>query len=323
VMLSLLATLIGIIGIFVAGDWDSFRKFVESLRLGYGLGLLYVVLGNLFSIASPILLNRYINRIFTLWQNHILDATDSMASLNDFEDWLNTTCNWRLHFLVTIIAVILLTLSGIFILTPRLGLSLGYGLIASIFVISMFLYAFVYLFLMIILLSARLHGYDLKLFAADPSSSDLISRLSGELGFVIYIVAIYGIIGFISFGLLPGLIDPIVVFVQVFLVWLPITALFILIQTSLSNIIRRVKRKTLNEIQMKVEKLQTSKNFGNQETMDAIKRLMDYHDRVKATRDSALDFRTYLSFFNSLLLPLLAFLIGNLDLVFKLFGIKP
>jgi hypothetical protein len=72
-----------------------------------------------------------------------------------------------------------------------------------------------------------------------------------------------------------------------------------------------------------VEKLQTSKDFGNQETMDAIKRLMDYHDRVKSTRDSALDFRTYLSFINSLLLPLLAFILGNLDLVLKLFGRNP
>ena len=87
--------------------------------------------------------------------------------------------------------------------------------------------------------------------------------------------------------------------------------------------IRRAKWKTLNEIQVKVEKLQTSKNFGNQETMDAVKRLMDYHDRVKATRDSALDFRAYLDFINSLLLPLLAFLLGNLDKVLSLFSTKP
>jgi hypothetical protein len=57
--------------------------------------------------------------------------------------------------------------------------------------------------------------------------------------------------------------------------------------------------------------------------MDAIKRLMDYHDRVKGTRDSALDFRTYLSFINSLLLPLLAFILGNLDLVLNLLARKP
>jgi hypothetical protein len=99
--------------------------------------------------------------------------------------------------------------------------------------------------------------------------------------------------------------------------------MFITNQNSLSKIIRRAKWKALNEIQAKVEKLQVVENFENKETMDAINRLMDYHDRVNATRNSALDFRTYLNFINSLLLPLLAFILGNLDLVLNLFARRP
>jgi len=99
--------------------------------------------------------------------------------------------------------------------------------------------------------------------------------------------------------------------------------MFALNHTSLSSIIRRAKWKTLNEIQVKVEKLQAVENFEDKETMEAINRLMDYHDRVKATRNSALDFGTYLNFINSLLLPLLAFILGNLDLVLNLFTRNP
>jgi hypothetical protein len=121
---------------------------------------------------------------------------------------------------------------------------------------------------------------------------------------------------------LPGLL-PSYGILLVLSYWLALIAIFTLNQTSLSSIIRRAKWKMLNEIQSKVENLQAAENFEEKETMEAINRLMDYHDRVKATRDSALDFRTYLSFFNSLLLPLLAFILGNLDLVLKLFGIKP
>jgi hypothetical protein len=44
-------------------------------------------------------------------------------------------------------------------------------------------------------------------------------------------------------------------------------------------------------------------------------RLMDLHDRIKATRSSALDLRAGLAFLNSLLLPLIAFLLANLDRV--------
>jgi hypothetical protein len=104
---------------------------------------------------------------------------------------------------------------------------------------------------------------------------------------------------------------------------LPVIVLFILIQTSLSNIIRRAKWKTLNEIQAKVEKLQEAKDFGDKETMEAISRLMDYHNSVKASRDSAINLRAILGFINSLLLPLLALLLSNLDLVLKLFGKSP
>lgn len=46
---------------------------------------------------------------------------------------------------------------------------------------------------------------------------------------------------------------------------------------------------------------------------------MDYHNRIKATRDSALDLRAALNFLNSLLLPLLAFLLANLGKVLEAF----
>jgi len=201
------------------------------------------------------------------------------------------------------------------------GEFMGYGFVFGAIFLFVYFYAFVYLILVAILLSARLRRYDLRLFAADPSSSELVSRLSSVLGSIVYFVAVLAAYNTLVSALI-GLLLPLGIFV-VLVLWLPIIALFVLNQTSLSSLIRRVKWKTLNGIQMKVEKLQSSKNFGNQETMDAMKRLMDYHDRVKATRDSALDFRTYLSFINSLLLPLLAFILGNLDLVLNLFARKP
>lgn len=47
---------------------------------------------------------------------------------------------------------------------------------------------------------------------------------------------------------------------------------------------------------------------------------MDYHDRIKATRNSALDLRAGLNFLNSLLLPLIAFVLGNLDKILAYFS---
>jgi len=320
IILSLSFTVIGFAIIYISGDT---ALFLVLTRASGEAGILTVFSGSVVAIVIAVAMNQYIRRIFVLWRDEALDATESVASLEDFEDWLKKTCNWRLHLLVTIIAVIILTPNAIFMIRTQFDVPLGYGSIFSSSIISMIAYAFLYLFLMVILLSARLRRYDLKLFAADPSSSELISHLSGELGLVIYIVAVYGIIGLVSIGLVLGFIDPYVVIVQLLLAWLPIIALFILIQTSLSNIIRRAKWKTLNEIQAKVEKLQAVENFEDKETMDAINRLMDYHDRVKATRNSAIDLGTILHFINSLLLPLLAFLLGNLDKLIALLPQRP
>jgi len=56
----------------------------------------------------------------------------------------------------------------------------------------------------------------------------------------------------------------------------------------------------------------TAGNLTEKEKIESINRLMDYHDRIKGTPNSALDFRAVLSFVNSLLLPLLAFLLSNM-----------
>ena len=320
IVVGLSFTLIGVAIIYVSGG----IAFLLVLTRSYGgAGILTVFLGSVIAVFIAVAMNQYTRRIFALWRDKVLDATESVASLEDFENWLKRTCNWRLHLLVTIMAVLVLTPNAIFLIEMQLGVSVNYGSILSLFLISMCAYAFFYLFLMVIILSARLRRYDLKLFAADPSNSELISRISGELGWVVYIVAVYAIFGLISIRLVFGAINPSVVVVQILLAWLPMIVVFILIQSSLSNIIRRAKWKTLNEIQRRVEKLQETENYSDKETMEAINRLMDYHDRVKATRNSALDFGTYLSFINSLLLPLLAFILGNLDLVFNLFARQP
>jgi hypothetical protein len=302
--------------IYIAGDWATMLKISESLNLEYGIGMLFAISTLILSIIVIIVINQYIGGLLALWRDTILDKTESMLSLNDFEAWLKTTYNWRLQFFITVIMLILF--GPYFLATNTLfGTNIGYGIICAMIVQNMFVNIILYQLLMLILLSTRLRRYDLKLFSADPGSTELTSRLSGELGFFIYFVAIFA-------AILTLVVSQIGVlysfgFYLVLFFWLPITALFILNQTSLSSIIRHAKWKTLNEIQAMVEKLQEGNNYSDKETMDAINRLMNYHNQVKATRNSAVDLGTALNFINSLLLPLIAFILGNLDLVMKMF----
>lgn len=258
------------------------------------------------------------------WNKEILDITDPVENVEGFEDWLKKICNWRLNLIVAIFGSLLgsiyaASVWGIsFFVTPIdyalsiFGASLG-GLI--------FFYAFVYLVLIFMLLSIRLRTYNLRLFTTDPSSSEIIDRLSIKLNYLIYFFAIYATCT-VGLSVLTNLLQ-ITGIILVVVLWIPIITIFILNQTSISSIIRRAKWKTLNEIQSQVEELRATGNLKEKETMEAINRLMDFHDRVKATRNSAIDSSTMLNFINSLLLPLLAFLLGNLDKVLLLFSRKP
>ena len=320
-VLSFVLILIDFVAIYFEGDWSNFITWGGLVGFEHGTVVLRVILNYVFFIASATVINQYIGGIFIFWRDNILDVTESTASLEQFEDWLERVCNWRWHLLTAIIGGSLGGSYLVAMLNARIGVFIGYGLTFTCVVAAIFVTAFLYLFLMIILLSVRLRRYNLKLFAADPSNSELVSRLSGELSIGVYLVAIFASIQTLSTA--PTGLLPTVGILLVLILWLPIIAMFIMNQTSLSSIIRRAKWKTLNEIQAKVEKLQAAENFEDKETMEAINRLMDYHDRVKATHNSALDLNTTLHFINSLLLPLLAFILGNLDMVLKLFGGNP
>jgi hypothetical protein len=71
----------------------------------------------------------------------------------------------------------------------------------------------------------------------------------------------------------------------------------------------------LNEVQEKIEKLYGGEEIPDKDALERLSKLMDYHDRIQSTPNSALNFRASLNFLNSLLLPILAFVFANLDKV--------
>jgi len=320
IILSGLIQLISLLGFYLAGDWMSFRVTAEAFGLGYGIGSLIQISNGVLFVLITLLINRYIRRIFSLWQNDIIDKTDSLLSLNEFEGWLKTTCNWRLNLFVIIICNLLFDPYGLYLANSQFHLHTSFGEILAGVLLNIFSVAFLYQLVMVILLLVKLHRYELKLFPADPGSSQLVSHLSSEINLFAYFFTIFSVVLTLEVSSFKNYFFMGVIVVQL---WIPIIALFILNQTSLSKIIRRSKWKKLNEIQARIENLEGSENYADKETMEAINRLLDYHDRIKATKNSAIDLGTILNFVNSLLLPLIAFIIGNLDLVLNLFSKNP
>lgn len=168
---------------------------------------------------------------------------------------------------------------------------------------------------------SRLNRYHFDLYQLDPSSSELVGRLSRLLSYAFYVTMAYVVQ--LSFGLsFIGVFTtdmPVPGIVVSALVWVPTVALFIAGQLNISNMITRAKWKTLNEVQSRIERLGAGQDAPDKDTLERLAKLMDYHDRIGNTPNSALNFRSSLNFLNSLLLPVLAFLIGNLKDVIGFF----
>ena len=187
IFLSLVITLIFLGPSYVAGDLTNLRNFAEASGLGsglgYGFGFLVLISLGVLTVTTVIVMNQSIGRIIVLWRDDILDATESVTSLQEFEDWLGKACNLRLHFLVAIFGGLLGGLFGVASISTLLGAFVGYAATFAFVILNMFSAAFFYQLSMVILLPMILRRYDLKLFAADPATSELLSRLSGESHF--------------------------------------------------------------------------------------------------------------------------------------------
>src|SRR4030095_3816927 len=189
----------------VAGDQIKVGKIIESMGFRHGLEILLGTWISAVIIVSAISLNRYVGRILILWRDDVLDAIESAASLEQFEDWLEKACNQRLHLFIAIIGSLFATLFTVIPLYNQLGAFIGYGLTFGTVIGNMWVWSFVYQLFVVGLLSVRLRRYDLKLFAADPASSELISRLSNELSYGVYLVAVLAAVSTITLAL-PGIL---------------------------------------------------------------------------------------------------------------------
>lgn len=300
--------LILLIGVLISSLLDEFDlDFTLLMALAAGLVFLGVII-----------FKAHRNILIAGLREHVVDAIESEENLVDLQRWLNADGNRKaaglfgLAFGITSGALtsLLFSVSG--------GRFFGIGLTVTATLLMIMYGVGFYNVLLYFVLPTRLSRYQFRLYMADPSSSELVSQLSGMfmafvylLGFLTALVTLFGV----AFGVLSS---SYFVLIMAF-AWGLIIASFVVTQYALSRIITTAKYKTLNEIQARVEQLHTNANLADKETMEAVNRLMDYHDRIRATRNSALNLRAGLNFLNSLLLPLLAFILANLDKILALF----
>jgi undecaprenyl pyrophosphate phosphatase UppP len=272
-------------------------------------------MGALSLIANKVNVRAFLNTFY----GPLLDRVERSRDLTDLGNWLNR--NFRLKF----------PLFFGLIIGPILGMLLyrgwrtSHGLppvhIGSVVAVALScmeaMWVGYYLYPFYLMFPPQLHRYHFDLYSPDPSSSEVVGRLSRLLSFILYVTMGFIIQLMIGLGFFDVLSEKTLVpgFLLTLLVVSPMVIMYAAGQYHLSDLITRSKWKMLNEVQEKIEKLYSGEEIPDKDTLDRLSKLMDYHDRIKSTPNSALNFRASLNFLNSLLLPILAFVFANLDKV--------
>jgi hypothetical protein len=246
-----------------------------------------------------------------------LDAVETARDLADLERSLAAACDTKKSLLFTItLSIIVYLYLTVRAMTRGTFSGFGNAVVNVITDFQMVMCAY-YLYLSAAL-GVRFGRYQLKLYKVDPAHSEVIDRLSDLYSGALYVVAAFAAAGTLYAALFGGLTWTGITML-VLGGWGPLIGGFVLGQYNLNRIITRAKWKTLKEVQAKIEALHAKEDPPSQCTLKHIRALIDYHDLIRATRTSTLDLRAVLNLLNSLLLPVIASLLGNINSILALF----
>ncbi len=280
-----------------------------------------------FTGALALVVNKINIRAFLdTFRRSCVDQMLRTADIDELEKWLHANFRtWLPFFLVLGLAggpflgwflysnwLVNHSTAAVFRLGPFVTIALA--CIQAVWV-AIYLYPFYVAF------PSLLNRYHFDLYTLDPSSSEVVGQLSRLLTFILYATMAYIVQLTIGLSYVEVLTakTPVSGFIFSVFIWVPTVTLYAAGQFHLSNIIMRAKWKTLNEVQTKIENLNEAGKIPDKDTLERLDKLMNYHDRIRDTPNSALNFRAGLNFLNSLLLPVVAFVVANFKDVIAFF----
>ena len=272
-----------------------------------------VALGGTLIVLNLVIAKGTFGRTLATLQDKLLDGLESSAGLTGLHDWLASTGDLKRP---SLIGFLIYAASVALVLQDPLETPVGTAVVGGVlFLWTVFMFYYMFLFAV---LPVRLSRCRFKLHPEDPVSTEVLEDWSRMMNFAAYMFA---------FMLAMGTLFTVsaVEFrlrVLIFLIprWLPLIALFVVNQAAISGVITRSKRESLNDVEVHMAALRPEADPPEHDAMETLLWLWDYHDRIKDTRNSALDLMGIINLVNTLLIPLLAFLVANREVILELLG---
>jgi hypothetical protein len=161
--------------------------------------------------------------------------------------------------------------------------------------------------------------YRIRLYGLDPRNSELINDLDGVMRVGQYITITAAVVLTLLFYQFRGSVQLTNFFIFTMVVWIATLLHLSANQITLHQLIVRTKWKTLNRIQTQIQDLHASEQILSEENISHLEKLMGYHDRIRSTRDTALNLSDLLTALNTLIVPLIGFVLSNYDTIRKFF----
>lgn len=283
---------------------------------------------SVLSFGGLIIFDAYMNFSYQTIGEIVIDSIQSVADLKNLTSWLDRVSKIKNHLIVGVVYGIIFGLPVMLIAATMSREPLGYGTIFLFVCMSMPAGIVLWHIVLFLMLFVRISHYEFGLHIANPSDSEVIKHLSALANRLIFVMAIIMTAFTLILGSFRGLIVTGLGILFLLLSWGPILLIFIFSQVSFLKIITKAKMRTLNEIQNAIDKNVSEYHWTTDEVLsesdpldaiDHVNKLLELYDRIKKSQNTALNFRAGINLFNSLLLPVLAFVLGNLDKILEFF----
>lgn len=305
------ALLLGLLSLGAAVSVAAATGRTDALLQQMSLHMASLGAGLICLMAARALTHRFLESV----SDHILAALERVSDVRACEDALRSIFHVRRQAIFAALSAPVIAAPIFYAMCGGWDLShapeqLLTALVSGLFAGCALFYAFTALPFL-----ARLGKLRVRLYGLDPANSEVIAALSATSLEVAYIFS--SVFAALSlFAGRAGLISHTPqLLALVGMTWLPLAVVSGGAQRTFAQLIRAEKWRMLTQLQEQIEALEASERPLSPDTLAHLGKLMDHHDRLLATRNSAVDLSAGLGFLNSLALPLLASLLSQLDAV--------
>lgn len=248
------------------------------------------------------------HQLYRVLSDYVIDALRQPADIRHLERWLAeiSSVKWAALFMFVLLFYLfdyqlpfISAIHGSFTISATIVSASGY--LPNTIIMDQLIF--------LMLFPLILSRYQIDLYELDPGASPSISHLSTVIRNSSYSLSVYATF----FTLFMSYLLKMPVFPTAFLYLIPLLGIFISRQIGLSLIIGRARWTTLERLSADMERLDVEQHFDNPAIQTQYKAMLDYYHRVKNVESGVFDARTGLLLFNSLLLPLIAFVLFQFD----------